>query len=272
MHKLLEIYLFDPEDENLLPLYYDLHGPDRNVNNNGSTESWVWNYDEHWYYNEYGEKTLYPEDMDETSIEFLDLYIMFFLNISNAMILNEATIQQWYSQSRGYIQDGTLAQYLFGSGGKNTISPFDIKAMKKKVGNQWLFLKKFTEEIVNGELSGAQIMSRIRMYGESTTYGYEEAKAKSHNVVMPEYPADGSQQCHSNCRCRWMLEDDPNSETHVLGTWKINPLAEHCDDCVENARNWDPIRVEKGFLEDEDDDDNTGFLEDEDDNSELRET
>ena len=143
---------------------------------------------------------------------------------------------------RNTIRNSMIAQYLLGRGGKNTITAGDLTNINSLIKNQFSFFQKFAEEIRNGELTGAKILQRVRMYGEAATNGYEQAKATSHGITLPEYPGDGQQICLSNCRCHWRLEDDGD---FVDAYWVMNPFAEHCATCLSNSQKWNPLRVQK---------------------------
>ena len=162
------------------------------------------------------------------------------------MILKNITGLQWIKDTQSNIHKGMSAQYLFGLGGKNKVSMGNSVGLSTRISNQFTYFKKFSEEVWNGELTGAQVMNRIRMYGEASTNGYEAAKAHSHNLEMPEYPADGTQDCLSKCRCHWRYEDDPNNPNYALCYWVVNRRAEHCEACLENSREWNPLRQRKG--------------------------
>ena len=215
-------------------LYEDLEG------------DWEWDYDQYHFYETEEEITLNEEMRNELSLIFLDSFLEnFMINLTIDLILQKITIQKWVKDTRDNIRNATAAQYMLGIGGKNVLDKTDIRDLKTLVRAQWGFLQKFGEEIKNGELSGAKILQRAGMYGEAITHGYEQAKAKSHAIKLPEYPADGNQQCFSNCRCHWRLIDDSSDTNYVLATWTLNPRAEHCTTCVSNARTWNPLRVKK---------------------------
>ena len=206
---------------------------------------WEWYYDEYYYY-ETEESTEVDEiEKDRLSLVFLDLYLEILFEETAMLILEEISIQRWVRNQRKNIRNSMIAEYLLGIGGKNTLDILDIENLKRFIRDQWQYFQKFAEEIRNGELSGAKILQRISMYGEAVTQGYEQAKGKSHGIVLPEYPADGNQQCFMNCRCHWQLEDDPADTNYVLATWTLNPLAEHCQSCLDNSRKWNPLRVRK---------------------------
>ena len=216
------------------PLYEDIRG------------DWEWYYQEQTYFNPEIDEEVDQDRRDGISLTLLDLFIAYLLEQTASLIVGEITIQKWVNHMRNEIRDGTTAQYLFGLGGKNVIDVLDISALKRIIKSQWKFFQKFAEEIKNGELSGSRILQRIGMYGEAITNGYEQAKAKTYGIRLPEYPADGSQACLSNCRCHWQLKDDPKNNNYVLANWVLNPNAEHCVTCLNNSRKWNPLRVKKG--------------------------
>ena len=206
---------------------------------------WQWKYQDYAYENAQG-TTIDEEKKDELSLLLLDLYVVYLLLETSKLVLEEITLQSWVDDMRDQIKHSHIAEYLLGVGGKNVLDALDIAGLKAMILAQWKYFQKFAEEIKQGKLTGAQILQRIGMYGEAITNGYEQAKAKTHGIRLPEYPADGSQACLMNCRCHWQLKDDPKNTNYVLPSWVLNPTAEHCVTCVENSRKWNPLRVKKG--------------------------
>ena len=211
-----------------------------------SAGSWEWYYEEYYYADTGSDEEIDEEAKDELSLTFIDLFLITLSDETASLILEEISIQRWVHNMRDSITKGTTAEYLLGVGGKNVLDDLDLEKLSDMIKTQFGYFQKFAEEIRGGKLSGAQILQRIGMYGEAITNGYEQAKAKSHGITLPEYPADGNQQCVSNCRCHWDLRDDPKDSDYVLATWTLNPTAEHCVSCVDNSRKWNPLRVKKG--------------------------
>ena len=207
---------------------------------------WEWDYEEYSYLETEEEIEINEAQKDLLSLDFLDFFLQqIMVDITIDLILQKKTIQKWVKENRNHIRNSTVSAYLLAIGGKNVVDITDISNLKKLVKAQWSYFQKFAEEIKNGELTGAKILQRVSMYGEAITHGYEQAKAKSHGIKLPEYPADGNQQCFSNCRCHWELSDDPRNNNYVLASWKLNPNAEHCRSCLNNSRKWNPLRVKK---------------------------
>ena len=206
-------------------------------------EDWEWDGETYVYKNTNTDTEVDETEKDGISIALLDLTIAFMLAETSEMILKEQSIQEFTTSMSIAITLNVAVQYTLGSGGKNTLKESSIDWMKDFLGKQKAFFQKFAEQIREGKLTGAKILQRLGMYGEAVTEGYEQAKAASHNIKLPEYPADGNQKCLMNCRCWWELVDDGD---FVNATWKLNPIAEHCETCVNNSRKWNPLRVKKG--------------------------
>ena len=226
---------YDVEDERLAPQFDD------------EDDNWEWLHEDFEYHNSTTGETVNESQKNQLSVDFIDLHIISLLSITAMVILKEISIQRWIRDIRWSLVKGVSAQYLLGSGGKNTIGDYDLLKIRNFITGQWSFLQKFGEEIAGGELSGAQVLSRIQMYGEASTHGYEQAKAKTHNVDLPEYPADGNQDCYSKCRCHWEIRDDANDPEFKLCYWRLNPRAEHCNVCIANAREYNPLKIEQGL-------------------------
>ena len=206
---------------------------------------WEWYYVEYYYYYEEEDQQIDEEDKNALALSFLDVLIAYMLEATSDLILKKTSIQKWTTDTRENIINGTIAQYMLGIGGKHVIGKSDVKAIEALTKAQLTFFQKFAEEIRKGDLTGARILQRVGMYAEATTHGYEQAKARSHGIVLPEYPGDGNQICMTNCRCRWVLKDDTKDTDYVLATWTLNPLAEHCQSCIDNAKKWKPLRVKR---------------------------
>jgi hypothetical protein len=64
-------------------------------------------------------------------------------------------------------------------------------------------------------------------------------------------PRDGQTKCRTNCKCRldFKYERDENGAvTAVLVYWRLRP-AEHCSDCLDLSRTWNPLRKEIALSE-----------------------
>ena len=78
---------------------------------------------------------------------------------------------------------------------------------------------------------------------ETATAAHEKGKAASFDIVLPEYPADGSQICKARCRCRWEIDEKKDT---IEAFWLLNVAAKHCDTCLSNAARWAPYTIQTG--------------------------
>jgi hypothetical protein len=104
------------------------------------------------------------------------------------------------------------------------------------LGDQYQHLDEFAARIAAGQYSEKQIAAISRMYINSTREAFERAGARIRGFDLPAYPGDGKTACLTNCRCHW--------EHHFRNSrWEsywVLGVAEHCDDCVSNAGEWNP--------------------------------
>jgi hypothetical protein len=123
------------------------------------------------------------------------------------------------------------------------MTPADWGAVGRLVRDQYAFAHRFAADIAAGQLSEAQIGARSGLYIDSSTQAFERGRSASYGLpALPEYPADGSQACRSNCKCRWDIRE---TEDSWECRWLLNRAAEHCDSCVANADRWNPLVLAK---------------------------
>ena len=106
-----------------------------------------------------------------------------------------------------------IRQYLLGIGGREQMKPADWGSVGGMLKEQYRYFNDFLREVEAGNLSEAQIRSRLRMYTNSAREAYERAHMK-------------------NAKALGMDEEQ----------WILDAEAEHCDDCVMYAgMGWQPI-------------------------------
>ena len=204
---------------------------------------WIWNQLTKRYRNSKTKKTITSNTMLRLRDDFLDEMRLPLSSLTDDLINSRITVQEWLLDMRKRVRNAHSAEYMLARGGRNAMFQTDLDALAEIVKEQFDFLQKFGQEVRAGNLSASQISSRAEMYMEAATRSHEQAKAASYDIVLPEYPADGSQICKSRCRCRWeinVLEDK------VEAYWLMNVSAKHCDSCIGNAAKWAPYVVETG--------------------------
>lgn len=128
--------------------------------------------------------------------------------------------------------------------GSGTV-PYDIasKYIDEQLGFLGDFVIAISENRGNRRIPGGAF--RAAMYGESLGQCYQRAYflARGSRVGLPDlpaYPRDGSTVCRVNCRCEWRVKRVSN--VVYQATWKLG-AAEHCPDCIERGRVWNPITI-----------------------------
>lgn len=157
-------------------------------------------------------------------------------------VVNGLTVAEWERDMRATIRTSTIDQYVLGRGGRNAMTQADWGRVGRMVREQYKFAGGFAQDIADGKLSAAQIAARAQLYMASSTGAYERGRAASFKGLrLPQYPADGSQDCKANCKCSWDIDDKGD---RYECTWALAP-AEHCATCLSNAGEWSPLVVMK---------------------------
>lgn len=154
-------------------------------------------------------------------------------------------LSDWVKGMRQENRINYTEQYLLGKGGRNNMTQADWGRVGRAVRTQNEFLQGFAQDLMSKEppLTLAQIQARARQYVDGSTSLYERANALGRGMPdLPEYPADGKQNCKSNCKCAWQIEDKGN---FWECTWILDPEAEHCESCLENAGRYNPLKIPK---------------------------
>jgi len=147
---------------------------------------------------------------------------------------------------RGEIRAVTIAQYLLGRGGRGSMGSDDWGRTGGLIAsqNRYLlgFLQRIREQQANGVFSEKQTAMIARMYMSSSTRAFEMATTAARGLpTLPRYPGDGQTRCLTNCRCRWKITD---RRSDWLCYWVLG-AAEHCEDCIELARLYNPLIIPK---------------------------
>lgn len=154
----------------------------------------------------------------------------------------DISLNQWVVGMRQNVKDSFIDQYMLAAGGRNNMTQADWGRVGQMVRNQYEYLDRFAVDVANGRYTESAVAARARMYVESSSQAFERGNTVTRGMPdLPAYPGDGSTQCLSNCRCRWVIKE---TDTEWQCTWKLGQ-AEHCPDCVERSRIWAPYIVPK---------------------------
>lgn len=163
--------------------------------------------------------------------------------LSAGLASGEVNLTKFVLGMRQQVKDAYINQYLLAGGGRNAMTPADWGRIGREIRDQYGFLDKFAVDIQQGKLTAAQIQARSNQYINGSTQMFERSNALARGLPdLPQYPADGNQDCHSNCKCNWDIQDRGTSWECV---WVLDAAAEHCDTCIENAGKWNPLIIKK---------------------------
>jgi hypothetical protein len=133
----------------------------------------------------------------------------------------------WYTQSEPIVRKGLIASGQIGAGGRAQMTPSLNGSLGSKVRFHLGKWREFSFEVERGELTAAQIVSRVEMYADSISGVYEQVRkdamvaagfTEAKNVLsdsvhckecpaivgwikIENYKPPGTRACLSRCRC-----------------------------------------------------------------------
>lgn len=173
-------------------------------------------------------------------------------SLADKMLSGELSVPQWGQAFRENLKRITIRQYSLGRGGVAQLADTDYGSIGQYLKGQYEVFKGFYADVLNGELTPAQIKARSRQYANATRVQYEAGKQAAHEIVLPALPGDGSTECHEGDLCSWRIEVRNTRDT--LAYWDLGN-GEHCPQCLLRNRKWYPLLYRDGELLDGDVDD-----------------
>jgi len=163
--------------------------------------------------------------------------------LTDDLVSGKINLKAWVSRMRDDIKRAYIVQYLAGRGGRGAMTQADWGRIGGLLRTQYLYLNRFATDMSVGGMSPGQIGARAKMYIDSSTQAFERAKVVGSRGMpaLPAYPGDGTTQCLSNCKCRWVIKEKADVWE---ATWKLGQ-AEHCPDCIYRSAVWKPLVVSR---------------------------
>lgn len=100
--------------------------------------------------------------------------------ITNLLLENKITVATWEDTVSSTIKKGVVQSYLAGKGGTYQLKPQDKGILGQALGNEYGYLRQFSQAILDGELSAAQIADRANKYADSFHKYYERGRSEGH--------------------------------------------------------------------------------------------
>lgn len=204
---------------------------------------WLWDATSHRYRNTSTGQYVGQKQMTELRDRFVDAKRETAQQLAADLATGAKSLQEFEVAFRREIKTVFVDQYVLAKGGRNSMTQSDWGTTGQMIREQYMYARDFALDIASGKLSQAQIAQRAGLYFDSSTRAFEQGRSASYGTpTLPEYPADGRQKCRSRCKCRWDIKETDDAWEC---SWRLNPTAEHCESCAENANRWSPLTILK---------------------------
>ena len=100
--------------------------------------------------------------------------------VTDNLLSGKINVATWERQTAELIRNVSLYQYSLGIGGLKQMDWRDYAELNGKLNLQYQYLRSFANEILQGNLSKAQIAARAQMYYNKTRHFYEDGKLEGH--------------------------------------------------------------------------------------------
>lgn len=157
---------------------------------------------------------------------------------ARAYSAGEIDAATWEAQMRSTIRTTYVDEYVAGHGGRTTMTPTEWGKVGSLTREQYGYLGDFADKLP--DLSEAQIRARGELYINSAERAFRQGNTRGMGLPdLDNYPGDGQTRCMTNCQCSLRIEE---AEDGWDVYWELGD-AEHCEDCEELARKWNPLHV-----------------------------
>lgn len=166
--------------------------------------------------------------------------------LSAALADGRIDLVTWQSGMRAISRDTAMAEYLFGRGGINAMSPPDYGRVGALVKAQYQYLEGFATEVAAGSLSEKQVAARAAMYAHAGVTAHSVGKMATYGgqLNLPVHPGEGT-DCKSRCKCHWSITEGPEA---WVCTWIRESGRDGCDVCRSRASAYSPFVQSKLVL------------------------
>jgi hypothetical protein len=150
--------------------------------------------------------------------------------VNNALFSGKINVARWERQTAELLRSLAIYQYALGIGGAKQMDWQDYSLINGQLNLEYQYLRRFSRDILRGNLSEAQIEARIKMYYNKTNHFKERGRLEGHKrngylwerrVIAANHSCDDcirytgmgwaqigtlpnpgeNCQCKSNCKC-----------------------------------------------------------------------
>ena len=163
---------------------------------------------------------------------------------TRALESNVVRVSEWEEEISRQLARYHSAAYLAGAKADD-LTPAARTAVQRDLRTQLDFLSQFAVEIQDAAEWQAGWNARAEMYAKSIKTPYWRGATQM--LPLPAMPADGSNQCLTNCGCAWDVQQlDGNGNYDAY--W-IRGKNDSCQTCMQRAQEWAPLRIRGGELQ-----------------------
>lgn len=155
------------------------------------------------------------------------------------------TVDAWQAQVDGILQEFHRKAYEAGAK-TSDLNDAQKRLIDLQVQDQREYLDNFAGDIRNSKEWQPEWNGRASMYAQSVGASYWNGRTK--DVALPAQPQDGTTQCLTNCKCRWVLKAVDAEAGDYDAFWTLG-AADHCQTCLERADQWNPLKIRGGVTQ-----------------------
>lgn len=146
-------------------------------------------------------------------------------HLTNGLAGGQLSAAEWHNETLQALADYHSAAYLAATG-RDQLDTAGRQRILRTIADQADYLNRFTDLVEAGDVSDAQIRSRVAQYAEPLRRTWSEAETA--DADLPFQPGDGGTECGVHCKCSWQ-------QRRGAWYWVLDPLADHCEGCRARA-------------------------------------
>ncbi len=159
-----------------------------------------------------------------------------FRDLANDLASGRITVGDWQVSMREELRNLHALELIAAAGGnRSDVAPDDWLRLGNVLKQQYGYLEAFAREIVDGNLSAAQIGARAELYTRPAKAAYWAQVNRDYAV--PAQPGEGT---FCACGCSWRFEDHEDGSVDAF--W-VRSLDNSCEICRQRELDWNPYHI-----------------------------
>jgi hypothetical protein len=100
--------------------------------------------------------------------------------VTDALLSGRINVARWERQTAELLRSLAVYQYALGVGGAKQMDWRDYSLISGQLNLEHQYLRRFSQDILRGDLSEAQILARVKMYYNKTNHFRERGRLEGH--------------------------------------------------------------------------------------------